>query len=169
MFEDVQRRLQQAGLAHAVFGSAVGSLYGLQRPAADIDVLVRADSLASLQRLVPGAQPVAANGLRLDEVELWLAPLVLPALDRCFELPFDDALAAHCLRHPRFGAVLSREDQLILKATLQRQSPDKDDVADARALLQAAGPQLDVAYLAWRAAQCGVVERVRPLLRELLP
>lgn len=169
MFEDVQRRLQQAGQAHVVFGSAVGSLYGLQRPPADIDVLVRADCMASLHALFPSAQQVAANGLRLDGVELWLAPLQLHAEGRCFPLDFDDALAARCLPHARFGRVLSREDQLIIKATLQRQGPGKDDIADAQALLHAAGNELDPAYLAWRAARCGVVDRVRSLLPHLFP
>ena len=169
MFEDVQRRMREAGFAHAVFGSAVGSLYGLQRAPADIDVLVRADSMASLQACFPVAVRLGENGLRLDEVELWLAPLRLHAAGHCFALEFDDALAAHCLPHARFGGVLSREDQLIIKATLQRQEPGKDDLADARALLRAAGADLDAQYLAWRAAQCGVVERVRPLFPELFP
>jgi len=169
MFEAVQQRLQHAGLAHVVFGSAAGSVYGLRRLPADIDVLVRCDSLAPLWECFPDARPVAENGLALDEVELWQAPLILRAAGRSHVLPFDDQLAAHSLSHPRFGRVLGLEDQLLIKSILQRPAPEKSDVDDVRVMLAACGARIDRAYFAWRAEQCDALKRVRTLVPELLP
>ncbi len=151
MSEAIFQRLTHAGVDYAVFGSAAGDVYGFARPPADLDVFVRCHSIEELAAWLPRGKRVAANGLVLGEVELWASPLVL----REHPLEFDDALAARRLPHPRFGWVLSPEDQLLIKLTLRRTAGGKRDLDDAAALERRWGPRLDREYIAWRAAQLG--------------
>ncbi|MFO0593517.1 MAG: hypothetical protein U0441_38605 [Polyangiaceae bacterium] len=167
MFEIVRRCLSEAGITHLVFGSAAGAVYGWSRAPADIDVLVQSDSLAPIRARLPDATPIASNGLLLGEVEIWLAPIVLRFEERACTLPFDDETLEHSVRHAVFGRVLGPEDQLLIKAALQRSGHGKVDVEDARALVRYWGARLDHAYLARRAARCGLTDRLLPFVPEL--
>ncbi len=111
--------------------------------------------------LFPHADRVPPNGLRLGDVEVWAAPLILRSGDRVHTLCFDHALSTRRLAHPTFGWVLSAEDQLTLKLTLRRDEPGKCDLDDAVALLRHWEGRLDRDYLAWRAEQTGVSDLVR--------
>lgn len=167
MFELVRQALTEAGIVHLVFGSAAGAVYGWTRPPGDVDVLVQLETLEPLRAVVPLATPIAHHGLLLGEVEIWPAPLVLRFGGRVCSLPFDDEMLEHSIRHAVFGRVLGPEDQLLIKATLQRSGHGKVDVEDARALVRHWGDRLDFAYLARRAARCGVTDRVLEFVPEL--
>ncbi|MFO0591817.1 MAG: hypothetical protein U0441_29990 [Polyangiaceae bacterium] len=66
------------------------------------------------------------------------------------------------------GRSLGPEDQLLIKAALQRSRHGKVDVEDARALVRYWGRALlDHAYLARRAARYGLTDRLLPFVPEL--
>src|SRR5690349_2900257 len=73
----VLARLFRGRLDHCVFGSAAGEVYGLRRPPADVDILVRCGSMDELMACLPQARRISENGLCTFGVEIWRSPLIL--------------------------------------------------------------------------------------------
>ena len=176
---EVARRLDRAGIAWAVFAGAAAGVYGATRPLTDVDILVPAAEGERVADLFPEAQVKrrrdgAAQIVQLPGFDL-VAGLATRHADATFTMDMDDQMVARLRRHEIAGVivpVIPPEDNILIKA-IWRRGPevgkhDWDDVQEMMAHL----PELDWAYLRWRADTCGAGQQAQQalaLLKKLRP
>jgi hypothetical protein len=165
-FKEVARRLDESGVAWAVFAGAAATAYGVVRSLTDIDILVPTVEGDRVATLFPEARVVYRRDGRADEIKM-PGYDILAGLD---VVDLDDQMAARLTRHEIAGVtvpVVSPEDNIFFKALLGR-GPEvgKHDWEDVRAMLSHL-PTLDWEYLRWRAGTCSAGERAQQALERL--
>ena len=170
--DEIAAKLDGAGIQWALFAGAAASVYGAGRVITDVDILVPHGEAHRLVDLFPEAELVYS--------EPGLTHFALPRVDLLAGLgavDLDAPMAARIARHELSGVqvpVISREDNIVLKATWGR-GPEqgKHDWEDVEAMM-AAAPSLDWQYLRWRATTLdepellpGIMERLEGLWEQL--
>lgn len=169
----VRQSLANTGQPWALFGGGAVAVFHPARAIHDIDIITLDSALPSVAtRLGVGItcddfqQPM----IRYANSDIYGRLNIRTAAGLCvFEI--DEAMrgriqicwsSVFLLSLP----VLSREDNIVLKAILQRDAQHgKQDLSDIRILNQA-GP-LDVDYLAWRIERCAACGWADRLLRQM--
>ena len=169
--EEVARRLDNAGIAWAVFAGAAASVYGAIRPVTDVDILVPAAEGTRAASLLPEARVKRGEDGSVEWIQLPGFD-ILAGLKRCdaevtYAVDLDAEMAARLTHHEVLGVsvpVIPTEDNILLKALWGR-GPEvvKHDWEDVQAMM-AHLLALDWAYLRWRAEACGPRERVAQVL-----
>jgi hypothetical protein len=162
----VARRLDEAGIAWAVFAGAAATVYGATRPLTDVDILVPAAEGDRLVELFPEAQVKRCQDGSVEAIKLPGFD-ILPGL---MAMDLDDQMAARLTRHEIAGVmapVIPAEDNILLKA-IWTHGPEvgKHDWEDVEAMM-AHLSALDWDYLRWRAGTFEPQERVRQALQRL--
>lgn len=164
--EEVARRLDQAGVAWAVFAGAAATVYGSPRPLTDVDILIPAaegDRAAALFPEAPAQQR--------EDGSVW--EIGLPGFDLLAGLltvDLDAPMVARLTRHEIAGVtvpVIPPEDNILLKALWDRGPQEgKHDWEDVVAMMTHL-PTLDWKYLRWRATACIPQPRREQVLQRL--
>jgi hypothetical protein len=172
--EEVARRLNNAGIAWAVFAGAAASVYGADRPVTDVDILVPTAEGTRTASLFPEARVKRREDGPVEWIQL-PGYDILAGLERCdaevtYAVDLDAEMAARLTRHGVLGVsvpVIPAEDNILLKALWER-GPEvgKHDWEDVQAMM-AHLPTLDWAYLRWRADACAPRERMAQVLERL--
>jgi hypothetical protein len=173
-FEEVARRLDQAGVVWVVFAGAAATVYGATRPLTDVDILIPAADGARVASLFPEAQVHREEDGGVRWVQLpgfdLVAGLMMCDSDATYTLDLDAQMAARLTRHEIAGVlvpVIPPEDNILLKAIWGRGPEEgKHDWEDVEAMI-AQLPTLDWEYLRWRASTCGPRQAVRRALEML--
>jgi hypothetical protein len=163
--EKVARRLDDAGVAWAVFAGAAASVYGGTRPLTDVDILVPSTAGDRVTALFPEARVKRGNDGTVQVIQL-------PGFDILAGLTvmdLDAEMAARLTRHEIAGVivpVIPPEDNILLKA-MRGRGPEvgKHDWEDVQEMM-AHLPTLDWEYLHWRAEACRgerVLERLEAM------
>ena len=178
--EEVARRLDQAGVAWAVFAGAAAVAYGAAHPLTDVDVLIPAAEGNRVAGLFPEAEVKcredgSVRGIELAGFDI-VAGLAWHGADATYTADLDIWMRARLQRHEIAGVtvpVIPPEDNILLKALWGR-GPEvgKHDWEDVQAMLGHV-PALDWEYLRWRATAGGlspqciqwILERLKSLLR----
>ena len=167
----VRRTLDASGIPWAVCAGAAAHLYGTRRPIQDVDIIVAAQRLADVVRLLQQQHKVVQfDGSRIvwRGIKLFDDLSVRRGADQ-FPFTLDEAMCAHLRRLPLLGSVvpvLAPEDVLLHKLLLDRGlNQGKHDRADAAGI--AARQKLDTAYLQQRTAAMGLNRTLVPALAEL--
>jgi len=172
--EDVARRLDQAGIAWAVFAGAAASAYGATRPLTDVDILIASTDGERVATLFPKGEVRQREDGSVHIVQLpgfdLVAGLAWHQADATYVFDLDDAMAARLQRHEIAGVpapVIPPEDNILFKAIAGR-GPEvgKHDWEDVQAMM-AHLPALDWEYLRWRAEAGGSGRRVQQALARL--
>jgi hypothetical protein len=167
---EVVRHVEASGARWCVFGGAALHALGAREAFEDVDLWVDGEGAAAFARAFPAARKAGANGLSLGPVETWWGPLTLAAGEATCAIVYDAELQARTTPATLFEVpvrLMSREDQIVMKAILQRGAEaGKRDVDDVARLLAAPGP-LDLDYVRRHARLAGAEERVRALLARL--
>lgn len=151
--EEVARRMDDAGIAWAVFAGAAASVYGATRPLTDVDILVPSAAGDRVAALFPEARVKRGDGGIIQGIQLPNFDILagLTTID------LDAEMAARLTRHEIAGVivpVIPPEDNILLKAMWGRGSEvgkhDWEDVEEMMVHL----PALDWDYLRWRAEVC---------------
>ena len=172
--EEVARRLDQAGIAWAVFAGAAASAYGATRPLTDVDILIAATDGERVAILFPEGEVRRGEESSVHIVQLpgfdLVAGLAWHQATATYVFDLDDAMAARLQRHEIAGItvpVIPPEDNILLKAIAGRGPEvgkhDWEDVQEMMAHL----PALDWQYLRWRADACGPRCGTEPVLERL--
>ena len=192
--EEMARQLDRAGITWAVFAGAAAAVYGATRPLTDVDILIplaEGDRAAALfpEALVRRQEDGAVRGIKLPGFDL-VAGLTMRDADATCTVDLDAQMAARLTHHEIAGVtvpgvtvpgvtvpgvtvpVIPPEDNILIKA-IWRRGPevgkhDWDDVQEMMAHL----PELDWAYLRWRADTCGAGQQAQQalaLLKKLRP
>jgi len=177
--KEVARRLDRAGIAWAVFAGAAASVYGATRPLTDVDILVSTAEGKRVADLFPDAQIKRGQDgspqiVQLPGIDL-VAGLATRYADATFAMEVDDQMTARLRRHEIAGVivpVIPPEDNILIKA-IWRRGPEvgKHDWEDVEEMMTHL-PDLDWAYLRWRADTCGAGQRAQralDLLEKLRP
>ena len=171
---EVARRLDGAEVAWAVFAGAAAAAYGASRPLTDVDILVPLAEGERVAGLFPTAQVKRqedgrVRSVKLPEIDV-IAGLTMFEGDAAYTVDLDDEMAARRTAYEIEGVrapIIPPEDNMLLKAIWGRGAEEgKHDWEDVEAML-AHLPDVDWAYLRWRAAQCGPTPGVRRALERL--
>ena len=166
---ELAEQLDRMGVTWAVFAGAAATVYGVQRPITDVDILVAAaDGQLVAARFSEGELRRHEDGT----VAVTLPGFDLVALRGPIEL--DSQMAGRLRRHKILGVkapVVPPEDNILFKGLLGR-GPEvgKHDWEDVEAMIEHL-PAIDWEYLEWRVAVVGspradrVLERLRWLSR----
>jgi hypothetical protein len=131
----------------------------------DVDIVV-AGGLSELRAAQPAGTINGRNAWQLGLVELWESPLRFTVEGRWYDVHLDRPMRARIVSRRVLGLevpVMPVEDVMVCKAIRQQ----KHDVEDIRAMWATVARQLDLAYLDWRARQCGANGRVVACMRAL--
>ncbi len=162
--EKVAQRLDDAGIAWAVFAGAAASVYGATRPLTDVDILVPSTEGNRVAALFPEARVKRGDdgvvqGIQLPDIDI---------LAGATTMDLDAAMAARLTRHEIAGVVVSvipPEDNILLKAMWGRDPEEgKHDWEDVQEMMTHL-PTLDWEYLHWRAEACQGEHVLERLLR----
>jgi hypothetical protein len=158
----IKSRLQQERVEWAIFAGAAASCYGSRREITDIDILVRCEDLEKAR--------AALKDVDTECFDIGCGTHIETSEGVC-SFFLDDKMVARINLKDIFGVrvpVMSVEDNIVLKAILQRgEEEKKHDLQDIRYM--AAHEKIDLAYLRKRVIISNADKRVMPLLRRLIP
>jgi len=158
----IKNKFQQAGVEWVIFAGAAASCYGSKREITDIDILVRCDDLAKAR--------TALKDIDLGGFDIGCGAEIRTAQGVCLFF-LDDKMVERASWRQLFGVVvpvMSMEDNIILKAILQRgEDNGKHDIEDIKSMI--AHEKIDLQYLEERMDKCQAGKRVKPLLKSLIP
>jgi hypothetical protein len=172
--------LDEAGVPWAVLAGAAACVYGATRPLTDIDILTPRAEGERLAALFPEAPVVrqddgSVRGIHLPGFDI-IAGMTMREADGDYTVDLDEEMRARLQHHEIAGVsvpVIPPEDNMLLKAMWGRGAEvGKHDWEDVQAMMDHL-PEIDWAYLHWRARDCGTgalalqaLERLKALQSE---
>jgi hypothetical protein len=174
LLAEVARRLDEAGIAWAVFAGAAASAYGAARPLTDVDILVPSTEGEQVAALFPEGEIRQGEDGSIHVVQLpgfdLVAGLAWHKAGDIYVFDLDAPMAARLQRHEIAGVtvpVIPPEDNILLKAIAGRgPAVGKHDWEDVQAMM-AYLPEIDWEYLRRRAGACGPRCGTEPVLERL--
>ncbi|WP_110518624.1 hypothetical protein [Herpetosiphon llansteffanensis] len=167
----VQKLLDGAQMAWGIYGGAAAHFYGSRRPINDIDIVVPANKLSEIARLLQqGQKAVQYDGGRI----LWRGIILQEDLTirqngAVYPFVLDDPMIERLQRKPLLGSrvlFLAPEDILVHKLILYRGSDQQRfDIVDCEGIIKR--QQLDLEYLNQRLQNSNATALVTPRIAEM--
>jgi hypothetical protein len=158
----IKSRLEQAGIEWVIFAGAAAACYGSNRRITDVDILIGVGDLEKVKD--------ASKGVDVEGFDIGCGAEIKTDQGTCLFF-LDDEMIERANRKKLFGVdvpVMSAEDNIVLKAILQRGAErGKHDVEDIKFML--AHGKVDLKYLERRIRKCQAEKRVKPLLESMMP
>jgi len=154
----------------SLFGGLAAHIYGANRIATDIDIIVDTVSLLPLANILPSQKlnEVSDNKITFGRVDVRRSPVRIGDKELGQVWHYDDLADKKSKKFIIQGldiGVISPEDILVMKGALQRgKDRGKFDVEDAFALLEKNHLSLDWNYIKERSVICHVQDRVMPFI-----
>lgn len=167
----VQKLLDGAAMSWGIYGGAAAHFYGSRRPINDIDIIVPANTLGEIARLLQqGQKAVQYDGGRI----LWRGIILQEDLTirlngNVYPFVLDPAMIERLQRKPLLGSrvlFLAPEDVLVHKLILYR-GPEQQrfDIVDCEGIIKR--HQLDLEYLRQRLQTSNATTIVTPRIADM--